>query len=440
MTRLPLIALLAGTVALAGCTDREDRLPGQRLDPRAVLSPDGPAIEGQQGPTTAALSLPPVRGNADWTQRGGGAQHYGGNAAIGGGTTAVWTNVIGQGSGKRHRITADPVVGGGLVYTLDSRVRVTATSTGGGTVWTRDLVPGGEVGDSVSGGGVAYDGGRVYVTTGYGEVVALDARSGAILWRQRVDSVISGAPTVEGGTVYVTSRNATGWAINAADGKLRWQIGGTPAVAGVMGVSSPAVSGDTVVFPFASGQLVAADRQSGQQIWSAQIGGARIGRSIGLLRDMGGDPVIVGNRVYAGTSSGRTAVFDLTTGLEEWNARNGAANPVVPAGNSVFLVNDQAQLVRMDAANGAAVWTVNLPEYTTTKIRKQGRVYAHFGPVLAGNRLYVASTDGLLRVYDPGSGSLIGQASIPGGASAAPAVAGQTLYVVTRDGQLVAYR
>ncbi|MFD2440238.1 PQQ-binding-like beta-propeller repeat protein [Paracoccus kondratievae] len=60
--------------------------------------------------------------------------------------------------------------------------------------------------------------------------------------------------------------------------------------------------------------------------------------------------------------------------------------------------------------------------------------------MLAGSRLYLASSDGYLRVFDPASGALIGTAQIPGGAAAAPAVAGQTLYVVTHGGQLIAYR
>lgn len=441
MTRLPLIALLAGTVALTGCGDRDEILPGERLDPRAVLSPDGPAVQGQPGAATVALSLPAMRANAEWPQLGGGPTHNPGHAAIGQGLTPIWSASIGQPAGRRHRITADPIVGGGLIYTKDSRARVTATTPSGQTAWTSNLVPAGEVGESVSGGGIAYDGGRVYVTTGYGELVALDARSGGVIWRQRVDAVISGSPTVDRGMVYVMARNATGWAIRASDGRVQWQVGGTLAVAGVMGHSSPAVSGNTVIFPYASGQLLAVDRDSGEQLWSGQVGGSRTGRAIGLIRDIGGDPVIMGNRVIAGTTSGRTAAFDLQTGALAWNARNGAANPVTPAGNSIFLVNDQAQLVRLDAATGAGIWGVDLPEYVETRrARKQDRVHAHFGPVLAGGRLYLASTDGRLRVFDPGSGALIGQAEIPGGAATNPVVAGQTLYVVTRDAQLIAYR
>ena len=190
----------------------------------------------------------------------------------------------------------------------------------------------------------------------------------------------------------------------------------------------------------ATGQLIAVDTETGAQIWSADVAGSRIGRSISLFRDMTGDPVITGGAVYAGTSSGRTAAFDLATGVMQWSAREGASSPVLAAGNSLFLVNDQAQLIRLDASNGARVWAQKLPYFTEQKVRKQSKVWNHYGPVLAGNKLYIASSDGYLRVFDPSSGALIGTAAIPGGAAAAPAVAGQTLYVVSHDGQLIAFR
>ena len=404
MTRLPLIAALAGLTILPGCIQREEILQGERLDPRAVLSPDGPAAEGGITTANVALSLPPVRGNSDWPQRAGNALHASGNEAIGAGTARVFAVDIGAASDRRHRITADPIVAAGLVFTMDSRATVTGT------------------------------------TTGYGELVALDARTGGIAWRQKVDAPIGGAPTVANGVVYVVGRDAGGWAVRANDGKVLWRIFGNDAMAGVMGVTAPAVSGSTVIFPMATGQVMAVDAANGTQIWSGDVAGARVGRSIALFRDMTGDPVIVGDTVYAGTSSGRTAAFDLATGAMKWSAREGASSPVLAVGNSVFLVNDQAQLIRLDAATGTRVWAQKLPYFTAQKVRKQSKVWNHYGPVLAGNRLYIASSDGYLRVFDPNSGTLIGTAEIPGGAATAPAIAGQTLYVVSHDGQLMAFR
>ena len=103
-------------------------------------------------------------------------------------------------------------------------------------------------------------------------------------------------------------------------------------------------------------------------------------------------------------------------------------------------VTDEADLVRLDAATGGVIWRVDLPYYTDSRVKKQDRIYSHFGPVLAGGRLFVASSDGVLRAFDPASGRLVGQGDIPGGAASAPVVAGQTLYVVSRAGQLHAFR
>lgn len=347
---------------------------------------------------------------------------------------------IGQPADRRHRISADPIVAGGRIFTLDSRSTVTATSLAGGRAWSVDLAPPGERSPNISGGGIAAEGGRVFVTTGYGELVALDVQRGAVLWRQRVGAPIGGAPTVSNGVVYVTDRGANGYAVRATDGKLMWQASGIQQPTGVTGVAAPAAEGNLVVFPFSSGQLLAVDTQTGIETWSGQVAGTRVGRAVAYVRDMTGEPVIVGNTIYAGTSSGRIAALDRATGQQIWSAREGAVSPVLPVGNAVFAVNDQNQLVRLDAASGGQVWARDLPYFVDQKIKKQDEIYAQYGPVLAGGRLFVASSDGVLRSFDPVSGNLVGQAEIPGGAATAPVVAGGTLYVTGRDGNLHAYR
>ncbi|WP_299907351.1 PQQ-binding-like beta-propeller repeat protein [uncultured Paracoccus sp.] len=430
---------LAAVLLLSAC-NRETILPGERLDPMAVNSPDGPAVLGPTAVAPTAVGLPAARSNADWTHRAGNAAHMPGHVALAAGTNRVFSAPIGQGDDRRHRITADPIVAAGMIFTMDSRARVTATATSGGRVWSTDITPPSENGDSASGGGIAYEGGRIFVTTGYGELVAMDAASGGVLWRQRVNVAVSGAPAVQNGVVYVAARDSTGWAVRAEDGKVLWQTSGNTSSSGVMGVSAPAVSGNTVIFPFPSGQLMAVDTASGLTNWSAQVAGIRVGRAIASIRDVTGDPVIAGSTVYSGTSSGRIDAFDMATGGQLWSAREGANSPVVPAGGSIFAVNDEAKLVRLDAASGGEVWQVALPYYTDSKVKKQDSIHAHYGPVLAGGRLFVASSDGVLRAFDPSTGALVGQGQIPGGAAAAPVVAGQTLYVVSRSGQLHAFR
>lgn len=440
------VTALALTALLLGCNDGELILQGDRLTPREALADTGAADAtaasgAPELPARAvAISLPGAQANADWAQRGGTAAHAPGNAAFSGAFTHLWAANAGRGDSRKNRISADPVVAGGRIFTLDSDDGVTATGTNGATLWRTDLTPPTDQAGDASGGGLAFGDGLVFATTGFGELVALDPASGSIAWRQKFSSAVGGAPTVSGGQVYVATRDGSAWAVGSRDGRIAWQVPGTPAQAGMVGVSAPALAGDTVVFPFASGQLIAAHTADGSYAWSGFVAGQRLGRAYAITSDLTGDPVIAGSAVYAGSAAGRLSALDLTTGAQIWTANDGATSPVVVAGGSVFLVNDEDQLVRLDAGTGADIWRVDLPYFTKAKEKQRRRIYVHYGPVLAGGRLITASSDGLIRAFDPASGKLIGQADLPGGAASAPVVAGGTLYVLSKSGQLHAFR
>jgi outer membrane protein assembly factor BamB len=118
----------------------------------------------------------------------------------------------------------------------------------------------------------------------------------------------------------------------------------------------------------------------------------------------------------------------------------GAVGPVWPVGGSVFMVNDLGEVLRLDATDGSTIWRVELPGFVERRERRQSTRYEHYGPVLAGGRLIVASSDGLIRQFDPVDGSLIGTLEIRGGATSNPVVADGTLYVLSKRGQLLAFR
>ncbi|MEZ5746786.1 MAG: PQQ-binding-like beta-propeller repeat protein [Paracoccaceae bacterium] len=439
------VFILAALAALAGCSKGELVLEGDRQDLRsAVIGAGGEAEPGASlapKPGEAKpISLPAAQSNADWTHRGGSPAHAIGNVALAAPLTQIWAAPIGRGDDRKHRITADPVVAGARIFTLDSRATVTATGADGATLWQTDLTPAADRDDDASGGGLAFGAGLVFATTGFGELVALDPASGTVAWRQKFDAPVGGAPTVADGRVYVVARDASAWAVTARNGKVEWQLPGTPSVSGVIGVSSPAVDSRQVVFPFASGQLVAVAKDSGVGLWQAYVAGKRLGRAYATISDLTGDPVISGGVVYAGTSAGRLAAVDADTGQALWSAPEGAASPVVVAGGAVFLVNDEDQILRLDADTGAEVWRVDLPYFTRGKDKRRRNIFAHYGPVLAGGRLVVASSDGLIRSIDPVSGAVLATVELPAGAASAPVVAGRTLYVVTQNGQLHAFR
>jgi glucose dehydrogenase len=92
------------------------------------------------------------------------------------------------------------------------------------------------------GGGVSFDNGRIYATSGLGDVEAIDANTGALIWRARPGGPLRGAPTIANDSVYVMSQDNQLFALNPADGKVRWNAAGTFEVSGVFGVAAPAAA------------------------------------------------------------------------------------------------------------------------------------------------------------------------------------------------------
>lgn len=432
------LAVLSGAFLILAACEKEVILPGQREDirPAQVENALAPEAENQ----TRALRLPAASANADWPQSFGTPAYRTAHPALSAAPARLWSVDIGDGDARRQRITATPVVGGGLIYTLDSSAQVSAVTPSGQLAWSIDLTPPQDSSGEATGGGLAYDNGRIYVSVGFGILAALDARTGATLWSQKLAATGNGTPLVRDGLVYLVAGDNTGWAIHADSGRIAWQVEGTPSVAHVLGGPAPVVTNDLAVFAFGSGDLLATFRKGGLQRWVANVSGQRKGRAAALIGDITGAPVVVGNTLYAGNHSGRSVAIDMNSGERLWTARDGALGPMWPAGDSLFMVTDLARLARIDAADGSTIWSVPLPGYVKDKPRKRAEVVAHYGPILAGGRVIVASNDGLMRLFAPESGALVGQVEVPGGATTAPVVAGGTLYVVGAKGQLHAFR
>ena len=435
--------LAAALMVLGACQDRDTVLPGEREPIDSVLTSfdaDDPALALVPTNESRAIQLPSPVSNAAAAQFFGTPEFRTPHAALNANLTRIWSTNIGAGDGRKRRITADPVIADGRIFTLDAGTQVTALNTSGGILWTTDINPGLDKDDEATGGGLAVEGETLYVSSGFGVVTALDVSSGAQRWQQKLEAIGAGRPLVSGDLVYLTAGDQTGWAIEKGNGRVAWQTSAANSIVNVLGAPAPVRADGLVVFAFGTGELKAVFRQGGIPRWDASVLGRRAGRSLSNVEDVTGTPVVSGDVLYAGSQAGRTVAINAANGDRIWTAKEGAISPVLPVGGSVFLISDRNELLRLDASDGSRIWGQRLPDFVSRKPRRASEVFAHHGPVLAGGRLLVASGDGFLRSYAPEDGSLISQIEIPDGATTRPIVAGGTLYVVGRKGQLHAFR
>jgi outer membrane protein assembly factor BamB len=429
-------SLLGGCGALGG-KGKKNVTPtvGERisvLSQERVLEVD-PALAG------TAVALPPALPNAEWAQSGGNAAKSMGHVGLAASPALGWRVSIGQGSGSQGQLASSPVLGEGRIFTIDTRAVVRALSPeNGGTVWQTQVRGANAPEGALFGGGVAYDNGRIYATNGAGDAAAIDAKTGAIVWRVRPGGPLRGAPTVANDNVYVVSQDNQLFALNPANGATRWTGAGAVEIAGVLGAASPAAAQGTVVAGFSSGELNAYRYENGQNLWQDALARTSISTAVTSLSDIDADPVIDAGRVYAVGQGGRMVAIELITGQRIWEINvAGIATPWV-AGDWIFVVTDEARLLALSRTTGQIRWMTQLARYRDAKDKK-GRI-DWVGPLLAGDRLVLANSAGQIVYVSPYDGSVRGTQETRMPVSLSPIVANNALYVLHDNGQLTAWR
>jgi outer membrane protein assembly factor BamB len=438
-TSLRLSVAVAAMMALSACGIFKggkaktpvlgDRVPILASESSALADPSISAIE---------VVLPPATVNAEWSQPGGNAAKSMGQLELGASPTRVWTAQI-AGSTQRARLAAAPIIAGGKLYVVDVNATVHSFDAAtGARGWSTEISPGEENQQSRFGGGVSFEDGKLYASSGLGDVVAINAADGAILWRKKPGGPLRGAPTIANGNAYVLSQDNQLFALLLTDGSVQWNQSGSLETQGVFGVAAPASAQGTVVAGFSSGELNAYRYENGRQLWQDSLSRSSASTSVSSLADIDAAPVIDQGRAYAVGQGGRMVALELATGQRLWEQNFAGISTPWIAGEWLFLVTDDARLICIGRSNGKIRWISQLKHWDNEKKRKG--LVSWTGPVLAGNRLILLNSDGEMAFASPTDGSVTSTMEAGKGFDLPPVVANSMLYTIDDEGRISAYR
>lgn len=435
------LSLLA--FSLSACETLDQFItPGVKIEvkgERVAVLPSASAVEVDPKLKNEPVVLPKPVVNSEWPQPGGYADNVMHHLSAVGKLNREWSSSIGSGSSSDTRLTASPVVAGGKVYVLDAQVNVSAyDAKSGDRLWQVDLTPEDEDAEEGFGGGVAVDGDKVFVSTGFGFVAALNAKNGREIWRRSATVPFRAAPVVNGGRVFVATQENQLMALAEDDGRVLWDHRGIAESAGILGSNSVAVSGDLVVVPYTSGELFALNVRNGRPVWSDTL--ARSGglTPLSSLADISGRPVIDRGLVFANSHAGRLVAIDMRTGERAWTIDVGGTQRPWVVGDYVYVITDNAQVLCVRRTDGRVRWIHQLAAYRDPEGRRGAIAWS--GPVLVSDRLVAVSSEGYAVSISPYTGEVLGQIDIPDKAFIAPVVANNTVYVLTDDARLTALR
>ena len=238
------------------------------------------------------------------------------------------------------------------------------------------------------GSDVTVAGGRLFLGTHDGRVVALDPARGEKAWEFASGDSVLAAPAVEGDRLVFGSFDGCVYALEAATGKLVWKRDTRGPV-----VSTPALVGDRVVVGNRSYDLLGLEAGTGEPAWTRYIWFSWV-ESSAAVRD---------GIVYVGSSDGAAVyAFDARTGERRWKTdvygwawgQPAVTDARVYAGTASqkdYLAGHEGLVVAMDRASGRPAWHYAAEPAATGSYGFPG------SPAVGGGLVFATGLDG--RVY-----------------------------------------
>lgn len=219
---------------------------------------------------------------------------------------------------------------------------------------------------------VAY--GRLYVGTGGGRFLALDAETGKKVWVRKFGRCMAASPTVGGGVVYQTLMDPAPCRPHRQD---------------------------------ADGFLVAMDPETGKELWRVR---SAVSES---------SPLVVGRTVYFGSWDRKMYAVDTKTHRVKWTYTTGDKVKDSPAyaDGTIYFASYDRKVYAVNAKTGKLAWASS----------GNGTFYAT--PSVAYGRIFIGNTDGRVYAFGAKSGHLLWARSTGDWVYSSAAVWHRTVYV-----------
>ena len=419
---------------LMGCDKEKTPLTGEReafITLSTRLQPDA-SLANQMVTVPAAVAI------ADWPQNGGNTLHDMPPLVLSKNPTLLWQTSLGSGVTDYQRLLSGIVVMQNVVYGIDSSGKVTALSIADKQpkiLWQQATDAEHITGEAL-GGGVAVDGGKVFVASSFAEVLALDAKDGHILWRTAASGPIRTAPTCKNGRVFVTTISNETIAFDANTGKQLWSHTGITEQACLLGGASPAVSDNVVIVAYSSGEIYALQAENGHVLWSDTLTSAVRIDTVSSIPHIHAGPVIEGGKVFAVSHGGKMIAIDLKTGVREWQREIGGLHAPVVAGQWLFVLSNHGEIFCVQKNTGSIRWVSALPK---ASVDDKESIYWS-GPVIANDQLVFAGSNGQVQFVNVTDGKISKTLSFSGQTFLSPVIANKTLFILNDQAELYAWQ
>ncbi len=283
------------------------------------------------------------------------------------------------------------------------------------------------------GGNICYSLGNIYVTTKRGNLFAVSAKDGKILWSKNYNTIIRSAPLVREDKILFISSDNRATVASTKDGALIWQHQGFVGTSKVMSSPAPLLIGNKVILTYSSGEVFAMDFNSGTELWNTELSKSSYGSFTSFMNDISYNAVFHRGVIYIVSSDGTLNAID-ESGHSVWNFEGEAINSSVwPVADMIFATTRFGDIIAVSAQSGKLVWKNKMAE--SEAIDEDELQFT--GVIMANSKLYAADNNGTLYSYSPQSGDIIAKNKIPSDVALTPVIADGKMFLITKISKLI---
>lgn len=333
---------------------------------------------------------------------------------------------------EAFKMIAAPVVADDKVFCVDAGGVVYAfNSKTGSEIWRRSITIAKKEGQI--GAALAYDSGRLIVSSSFSECFCLNAKNGRINWRIKLPAPCKGdGVTISEGRVFLVCSNSTLQVVDIDDGRTLWTHSGITSDALFLGSAAAAVSGGLAYVAYPSGEIFALMVETGTPVWESSFPKFSLSNAAQDFTHPRASPVVKDGVVYFVAANEQTAAFDVNSGKRVWIKDYGGVQTPIVSGNSIFVFNSQSELVCLNRFTGALRWR--------TVLDKDDR-FDWYGMALIKDHLLCISPKGRLSFVSAKTGKIVKVLDGVGSSiSVNPVVASSVLFILSGTGELRAYK
>jgi len=334
-----------------------------------------------------------------------------------------WRVSVGNGQGNKYS-DLSPAILGNVIYVASENGQVQAVAADTGElVWEVRL-------DTNITGGVGVGSGMVLLGSGDADVTALSQDSGEPLWTATVSSEVLAAPQTNGEIVVAQSIDGKLTALNADDGEQNWIYETALPALTLRGTSTPVITtSGLVIAGFSNGTLVAVTADDGVFRWEERVAVPEGQYDIDRVIDVDGDLLLDGNRIFASSYQGNLMAYETQTGRIVWGMPDASSYHGLTRGfGNLYYCSDQGHIVAIRDNSTDVVWENDSLSYRGLT-----------APIAFNNYVAVADFEGYVHIISQVDGRVVGRVQVDDAGVRTSLIArGSMLYVYGNSGRLTA--